>query len=62
VQIFVQQIKALLEEAGTCFCPDHVDWLGREAGDAHSRIADRSVVTKFLQAHPADYSTRKLQV
>lgn len=56
-----QQIKALLEEAGTCFCPDHVDWLGREAGDAHSRIADRSAVTKFLQAHPADYSTRKLQ-
>ncbi|XP_022732518.1 tRNA ligase 1 isoform X2 [Durio zibethinus] len=51
-----QQIKALLENVGSSFCPDHSDWY-----DAHSRNADRSVLSKFLQAHPADYSTTKLQ-
>ncbi|XP_074311540.1 tRNA ligase 1 [Silene latifolia] len=56
-----QQIKALLSETGTSFCPDVVDWLGKEPGDQHSRTADKSIVTKFLQAHPADDSTRKLQ-
>ncbi|KAL9235068.1 hypothetical protein vseg_009864 [Gypsophila vaccaria] len=56
-----QQIKALLDATGTSFCPDLVDWFGKEAGDQHSRSVDRSIVTKFLQAHPADDSTRKLQ-
>ncbi|KAH9622860.1 hypothetical protein KSS87_012910 [Heliosperma pusillum] len=56
-----QQIKALLNETGTSFSPDFVDWLGKEPGDQHSRTADKSIVTKFLQAHPADDSTRKLQ-
>ncbi|CAO2814431.1 unnamed protein product [Amaranthus hypochondriacus] len=56
-----QQIRALLEEVGPSFCPNFVDWLGKEAGDAHSRIPDKSILTKFLQAHPADYSTKKLQ-
>ncbi|PPR81393.1 hypothetical protein GOBAR_AA39324 [Gossypium barbadense] len=51
-----QQIKALLQKVGSSFCPDHSDWC-----DSHSRNADRSVLTKFLQAHPADYSTAKLQ-
>ncbi|XVF04971.1 hypothetical protein REPUB_Repub05bG0129700 [Reevesia pubescens] len=51
-----QQIKALLENVRSSFCPDHSDW-----HDAHSRNADRSVLSKFLQAHPADYSTTKLQ-
>lgn len=56
-----QQIKALLQSTGNSFCPDHSDWLGIEAGDAHSRNADRSVLSKFLQCHPADFSTTKLQ-
>ncbi|KAI8573733.1 hypothetical protein RHMOL_Rhmol01G0299200 [Rhododendron molle] len=56
-----QQIKALLESVGTSFCPNYVDWLGNGATDSHSRIADRSVLSKFLQAHPADFSTTKLQ-
>ncbi|GMH07895.1 hypothetical protein Nepgr_009735 [Nepenthes gracilis] len=56
-----QQIKALLESVGTSFCPHYVDWFGKEAGDVHSRNADRSVLAKFLQTHPADYSTSKLQ-
>ncbi|XP_050233507.1 tRNA ligase 1 [Mercurialis annua] len=56
-----QQIKALLQSIGTSFCPDSSDWFGIEDGDMHSRNADRSVVTKFLQAHPADFSTTKLQ-
>ncbi|CAI9770837.1 unnamed protein product [Fraxinus pennsylvanica] len=56
-----QQIKALLECVGTSFCPNYMDWFGNEASDSHSRNADRSVVSKFLQAHPADYSTTKLQ-
>ncbi|KAH7862977.1 hypothetical protein Vadar_011746 [Vaccinium darrowii] len=56
-----QQIKALLESVGTSFCPDYVDWLGNGASDSHSRIADRSVLSKFLQAHPADFTTTKLQ-
>ncbi|KAG8387723.1 hypothetical protein BUALT_Bualt02G0051100 [Buddleja alternifolia] len=56
-----QQIKALLESVGTSFCPNHLDWFGKEAFDPHSRNADRSVVSKFLQAHPADFSTTKLQ-
>ncbi|XWS71328.1 hypothetical protein CRYUN_Cryun03dG0128800 [Craigia yunnanensis] len=51
-----QQIKALLQNVGSSFCPDHSDWY-----DAHSRNADRSVLSKFLQANPADYSTTKLQ-
>ncbi|XP_021279308.1 tRNA ligase 1 isoform X2 [Herrania umbratica] len=52
-----QQIKALLQNVGSSFCPDHSDWYD----DAHSRNADRSVLSKFLQAHPADYTTTKLQ-
>ena len=43
-------------------CPDHSDWFGNGGLDAQSRNADKSVVTKFLQAHPADYATKKLQV
>ncbi|GLU19032.1 hypothetical protein SLE2022_353020 [Rubroshorea leprosula] len=56
-----QQIKALLQNVGSSFCPDHLDWYGNESGDAHSRNADRSVLSKFLQSHPADFSTTKLQ-
>ncbi|PRQ33718.1 putative 2',3'-cyclic-nucleotide 3'-phosphodiesterase [Rosa chinensis] len=55
-----QQIKALLKGVGSSFCPDHSDWLGG-AGDAQSRNADKAVVSKFLQSHPADFSTTKLQ-
>ncbi|KAH9700805.1 tRNA ligase 1 [Citrus sinensis] len=57
-----QQIKALLQSVGSSFCPDHSDWFGVEAGGTHSRNADRSVLTKFLHAHPADFSTTKLQL
>ncbi|KAK9124336.1 hypothetical protein Sjap_013938 [Stephania japonica] len=56
-----QQIKALLQGVGASFCPYHSDWFGDGSGDAHSRSADKSVVSKFLQAHPADYSTTKVQ-
>ncbi|KAM7280906.1 hypothetical protein ACFE04_008040 [Oxalis oulophora] len=56
-----QQIKALLQSVGSSFCPDHADWFGAETGDAHAKNADRSVVSKFLEAHPTDYSTSKLQ-
>ncbi|KAJ0083774.1 hypothetical protein Patl1_30766 [Pistacia atlantica] len=56
-----QQIKALLQSVGSSFCPDYLDWFGIETGDTHSKNADRSVLTKFLQAHPADFSTAKLQ-
>ncbi|KAK1429516.1 hypothetical protein QVD17_11725 [Tagetes erecta] len=56
-----QQIKALLENTGTSFCPDYVDWFGIEAADVLPRNADRSVVSKFLQANPSDYSTTKLK-
>ncbi|XP_020676662.1 tRNA ligase 1 [Dendrobium catenatum] len=55
-----QQIKALLQSAGVSMCPDQSDWFGDGVG-AHSRSADRFVLSKFLQAHPADYSTIKLQ-
>ncbi|RYR70338.1 hypothetical protein Ahy_A03g016836 [Arachis hypogaea] len=56
-----QQIKALLEGVGSSFCPDYSDWFGIGATDSHSRNADRSAVSKFLQTNPADYSTKKLQ-
>ncbi|KAI3995207.1 hypothetical protein MKX01_032009 [Papaver californicum] len=56
-----QQIKALLKSVGSSFCPDLVDWFGEGSGDAHLRTADRAVVSKFLQALPADYATTKLQ-
>ncbi|XP_019448699.1 PREDICTED: uncharacterized protein LOC109351630 isoform X4 [Lupinus angustifolius] len=56
-----QQIKALLESVGGSFCPDYSDWFGSDGADIHSRNADRSVVSKFLQTHPTDYSTKKLQ-
>lgn len=58
----MQQIKALLESVGSSFCPDYSDWFGTDAADFHSRNADRSVLSKFLQSHPADYSSKKLQV
>ena len=57
-----QQIRALLQNVGTDMCPDPVDWLGTGTVSAHSRNADRSVLTKFLQARPADCPTTKLQV
>lgn len=60
--MLLQQIKALLESVGSSFCPDYSDWYGTDGADIHSRNVDRSVVSKFLQAHPADYSTKKLQV
>lgn len=56
-----QQMKALLEGVGSSFCPDYADWFGTDAADIHSRNADKSVLSKFLLAHPADYSTKKLQ-
>lgn len=56
-----QQIKALLENVGTSFCPNYVDWFGFESADIPPRNADRSVVSKFLQANPSDYSTFKLK-
>ncbi|KAH1224948.1 tRNA ligase 1 [Glycine max] len=52
---------ALLESVGSSFCPAYSDWFGTDGADYHSRNADRSVLSKFLQAHPADYSTKKLQ-
>ncbi|KAF9664985.1 hypothetical protein SADUNF_Sadunf16G0075200 [Salix dunnii] len=56
-----QQIKALLQSVGSSFCPNFSDWFGVESGDSHSKNADRSVVSKFLQAQPSDFSTTKLQ-
>ncbi|URE03208.1 hypothetical protein MUK42_21425 [Musa troglodytarum] len=56
-----QQVKALLQNAGTSMCPDYADWFGIEESGVHSRQADRSVLSKFLQAHPTDYATTKLQ-
>lgn len=43
-------------------CPDYADWFGIGDSGVHSRQADRSVLSKFLQAHPTDYATTKLQV
>ncbi|KAK3022497.1 hypothetical protein RJ639_046712, partial [Escallonia herrerae] len=56
-----QQIKPLLRSVGTSFCPNYLDWFGNEAAEPHTRTADRSVLLKFLQAHPSDYSMSKLQ-
>ncbi|KAK4440773.1 tRNA ligase 1 [Sesamum alatum] len=56
-----EQIKALLENVGTSFCPNYVDWFGNGVADSRSRNADRSVLSKFLQARPADSSTAKVQ-
>ncbi|KAL8120546.1 tRNA ligase 1-like [Apium graveolens] len=56
-----QQIRALLQHVGTSFCPNFVDWFGREGTNSHSRIADRSILAKFLQSNPSDFSTTKFQ-
>ncbi|XP_042455915.1 tRNA ligase 1-like isoform X2 [Zingiber officinale] len=56
-----QQVRALLQSAGTSMCPDHADWFGIGDSGVHSRQADRSVLSKFLQAHPTDHATMKLQ-
>ncbi|XP_038715607.1 tRNA ligase 1 isoform X1 [Tripterygium wilfordii] len=56
-----QQMKALLQNVGSSFCPDHLEWFGNESYDVHMRNADKSVLSKFLQAHPADFATTKLQ-
>lgn len=42
-------------------CPDHSDWFGNSSLDAQSQNADKSLVTYFLEAHPTDYATKKLQ-
>lgn len=60
--MLLQQIKALLQSVGSSFCPKFSDWFGIESSDSHSRNADRSVISKFLQANPTDFSTTKLQV
>ncbi|KAL3834454.1 hypothetical protein ACJIZ3_009190 [Penstemon smallii] len=58
-----QLIKELLESVGTSFCPNYLDWCGNEASDSRSRNVDldSSVISKFLQARPADFTTMKLQ-
>lgn len=53
---------ALLKSVGTSFCPNYMDWFGIESSESHSRNADRSVASKFLQTRPADFTTTKLQV
>ena len=60
--MLLQQIKALLDSVDSSFCSDYSDWFGTDPAGFQSRNADRSVLAKFLQAHPADYSTKKLQV
>lgn len=60
--LVLQQIMALLKSVGTSFCPNYMDWFGIESSESPSRNADRSVVSKFLQTRPADFSTTKLQV
>ncbi|XP_073004035.1 tRNA ligase 1 isoform X1 [Typha latifolia] len=56
-----QQIKALLDKVGTSMCPHQSDWFGSGEVGVNSRNADRSVLSKFLLAHPTDYATMKLQ-
>ncbi|KAL0723717.1 hypothetical protein Bca4012_038316 [Brassica carinata] len=56
-----QQIRELLKSVGPSFCPNNLDWFGVESVDCYSKNADKSVVTKFLESQPADYSTSKLQ-
>lgn len=56
-----QQIKALLRSAGTAMCPDYTDWFGSGDADMMSKAPGRSLVLKFIQSHPADYATLKLQ-
>ncbi|KQJ83582.1 tRNA ligase 1 [Brachypodium distachyon] len=56
-----QKIKALLENVGSSMCPDHSDWFGNSSLDAQSQSTDESLVTSFLEAHPTDYATKKLQ-
>jgi hypothetical protein len=60
--LYEQQIKAILENFGSSMYPDHFDWSGNGGLDAQSRKAGESVVAEFLQAHPTDYATKKLQV
>ncbi|KZV35142.1 hypothetical protein F511_06848 [Dorcoceras hygrometricum] len=53
--------QALLDGVGPSFCPNSLDWFGHEATQSHSRNVDRSLLSKFLQSRPADFSTAKLQ-
>ncbi|KAM0915366.1 hypothetical protein ACQ4PT_010904 [Festuca glaucescens] len=59
--LYEQQIKAILENVGSSMYPDHFDWSGNGGLDAQSRKAGESGVAEFLQAHPTDYATKKLQ-
>ncbi|KAL5701474.1 hypothetical protein ACHQM5_026804 [Ranunculus cassubicifolius] len=57
-----QTIRALLENAGTSFCPNPADWFGVDsAQNSYSANSDKSLVSRFLEAQPTDYSTTKLQ-
>lgn len=52
-----QQMKAILKSAGASMCPDDSDWF-----PTTELSAPKSLIPKFLQAKPMDYSTKKLQV
>ncbi|CAM0877320.1 unnamed protein product [Alopecurus aequalis] len=52
-----QEIEALLDKVGPSMCPDHCDWFRNNDLDVESK----KVVTCFLQAHPRDNATKKLQ-
>ncbi|GJZ07019.1 tRNA ligase 1 [Tanacetum coccineum] len=58
-QTKLNRIKALLQNTGTSFCPDYVDWFDVENADVLPRAANNAVVDKFLQASPTDYLTTK---
>ncbi|XP_019448701.1 PREDICTED: uncharacterized protein LOC109351630 isoform X6 [Lupinus angustifolius] len=58
--ISMELVTAVLGDHGQRPREDY-DWFGSDGADIHSRNADRSVVSKFLQTHPTDYSTKKLQ-
>ncbi|KAJ3670139.1 hypothetical protein LUZ60_010463 [Juncus effusus] len=57
-----EQMKALLKAVGPAMCLNDSDWFGvGEFGSSQFKNMDKSVLTKFLNSHPADYSTMKLQ-
>jgi hypothetical protein len=57
-----QKIKALLENVGFSMCRDHSDWDVNCSLDAQSPNPCKSLVTYFLEAHPTENATKKLQV
>lgn len=59
--LIMQQIRALLKNAGSSICSNDLDWFGI-GGSVGVNTRNSEALSKFLQAQPSDFSTTRFQV